>query len=372
MKRKIPFFYVLFGLMACGGLFFNSSSGQTGRYAGAPGDSAGACLNCHSYSTTSTVNPTEVLPSGLTLTGAPANFTAGISYPLTLTLKHSTGVRGGFQIVATSTAAGNNVQYGTFVAGTGSKLVTTASGLGRLIHSSAKAFTSGSVSWTFNWTAPATGSGVKFYFAGNASDFNGDETTNDVIYTSSQLSTIPVELMSFDGKLAEKGVNLTWKTASERNNRVFEIERKVGNVAKEFEKIGEVKGLSNTFGISTYDFVDNAPQADKVNYYCLRQVDFDGTATYSKVISIGVSAANKAFKVYPNFVSRGLDIQIETENSAAATFDIVDIHGKILQSIKKAAYTEGSLVSTTNLPTGQYFVRSTGSLIPQTNTFIVF
>jgi hypothetical protein len=229
-----------------------------------------------------------------------------------------------------------------------------------LTHTTPKLFSGGQVSWTFNWVAPATGSSVRFYFAGNASDNNNDETIGDAIYTNSQL-TIPVELMTFDGKSSQKGVNLTWATASERNNRVFEIERNVGNTADKFEKIGEVKGTGNSSAITAYSYTDDAPQADKVNYYRLRQVDFNGAATYSKVISIGASLADKGFKVYPNFVNRGSDIQIETDNTAATTFDIMDISGKVLQSVKKAAYTEGSLFSTANLPTGRYFIRSTGS-----------
>jgi hypothetical protein len=363
MKRKISFFYVAFGLIAFAALNLNDANGRKGGYAGAPTDVT--CTSCHS-------DRTHDVNGGVTLTGAPANFTAGTSYPLTLTLKDATGLAGGFQIVATNNAAGNNVMYGSFVAGAGNKIAsTTGASPNRLTHTAPKLFSGGQVSWTFNWVAPATGSGVRFYFAGNASNNDNNENVGDAIYTNSQL-TIPVELMTFDGKSSQKSVNLTWKTASERNNRVFEIERNVGNTADKFEKVGEVKGTGNSSAINAYSFTDNAPQADNVNYYRLRQVDFDGTSTFSKVISIGVSAANKAFKVYPNFVSRGLNIQIETENTDATTFDIVDIHGKVLQSVKKAAYTEGSLFSTANLPTGRYFIRLTGSAIPQTNTFIVF
>jgi len=46
---------------------------------------------------------------------------------------------------------------------------------------------SGSFSFTFDWTAPSSNVGdVTFYFAGNASNFNGDEF-GDYIYTGSQL-----------------------------------------------------------------------------------------------------------------------------------------------------------------------------------------
>jgi hypothetical protein len=365
MKRKVHFIYTLFGLFAYAGLFLNDASGRKGGYSGAPGDVTCATGGCH-------IDHTHDPLGGVSLTGAPASFTAGQSYPLTLTIKDAQAVTGGFQIVATNNALTNNVMYGTFTAGTGSQIASTtgASPL-RLTHTSPKPFAGGFVSWTFNWKAPATGSGVRFYFAGNASNGDLDETVGDVIYTSNVL-TVPIELMSFVGKSANKTVELTWKTASERNNRVFEIERlSVGSTDK-FEKIGEVKGFGNTIGIKTYQFVDDAPQADNINYYRLRQVDLDGTSTLSKVISIALGSAIKGFNVYPTFVTRGSTLTIDAPNDAATTFDIIDITGRTVQSIKKAAHTEGVKLSTFDLPTGRYFIRSTGGLMPQTHTFIVF
>jgi Secretion system C-terminal sorting domain len=365
MKKKYTFIYTIFGLFAFSGLFFNSSTGQKGSYSGAPGDQTCANSSCH-------IDNAHDPNGGVRLTGAPANFTAGVSYPLTLTLTHAGGVGGGFQIVATNNAIGNNVMYGSFVPGAGTKISSTVgTSPNRLMHNAPKSFTMGVVSWTFNWVAPVTGSGVRFYYAANASDINNDETTGDVIYNSTQL-TIPVELMSFSGQSAEKSVKLTWETASERNNRVFEIERNIVGSTNRFEKIGEVKGLANSSSINTYTFSDDAPQADNINYYRLRQVDFDGTSTFSKVISIGLKATNKGFRLYPNFVNQGSDIQIETGNNEAITFDIIDISGKIIQSIKKAQNTEGVKISTSGLPTGRYFMRSIDSFSPQTAVFIVF
>jgi hypothetical protein len=363
MKKKYSFIYTVFGLIAFAGLNLNDASGRKGAYAGAPGDLT--CTDCHS-------DVAHDVNGSVTLSGAPANFTAGTSYPLTLTLTDASGTTGGFQIVATNNAVGNNAMYGTFTPGGGTKIAsTTGSSPLRLTHSGPQAFAAGKVSWTFNWVAPATGSGVRFYFAGNASNGDLDETIGDAIYTNSQ-QTVPVELISFSGELVEKSVKLTWKTASERNNRVFEVERNVVGTANKFEKIGDVKGLLNTSSINTYDFMDDAPQTNNVSYYRLRQVDLDGTSTFSKVISMAFSPANKTFKVYPNFVNHGSDIQIETGSYEATTYDILDISGKIIQSIKKAQNTEGVKISTSSLPTGRYFIRSTGLLNLQAATFIVF
>jgi Secretion system C-terminal sorting domain len=264
--------------------------------------------------------------------------------------------------------------YGSFTAGSGTKIAsTTGTSPNRLTHNTPKSFVGGKVSWTFNWVAPATGTGVRFYFAANASNFDNNESFGDAIYTSSQLGPIPVELMSFDGKMEGKNVKLTWKTASERNNRAFVIERNADNNADKFETIGEVKGSLTSSNINNYNYTDNAPLSNQVNYYRLRQVDIDGTSTFSKVISIGTKGNNKGFIIYPNFVSRGSNLSVKTiDNTSVMNFDIIDISGKVVQHIKNAPNTDGSQVATSDLPTGRYFVRSTDNLLPITSSFIVF
>jgi Secretion system C-terminal sorting domain len=368
MKRKIPFIYSTFGLLAFAGLFLNDMTGRKGAYSGAPGDQTCANSSCH-------ISNTQSAGGGITLTGAPASFVMGQAYPLTLTLSDAIGVAGGFQIVATNDAAANNVMYGSFSAGAGSKIASTtgASPL-RLTHNAPQNFVSGLTSWTFNWVAPATGSGVRFYFAGNASNNDGNETIGDVIYTGNQMGSVPtpVELLNFEGKSMGKSVKLFWQTASERNNSKFEIERNMVGSSEKFEKIGEIKGLLSNFTIKSYDFVDETPHTDNINYYRLRQVDLDGTSTLSKVIGVIAHAANKGFKVYPNFISRGLDMRIETDFTEASTFDIIDLTGRIVKTVRKAENTEGSQISTSDLQAGRYFIRAVGQNVLQTNGFMVF
>ena len=356
MKLKITFIYTAFILVGFAGLFLNDETGRRGFYSGAPGDLT--CIDCHSDDAHT--------GTGLTLTGAPTNFVAGQVYPLTLSLNHPGAATGGFQIVATNSAAGNNAMFGTFTAGAGNRITTTVgSGAGRLTHSTPKAFASGNVSWTFNWTAPTTGSGVLFYFAGNASNGDLDETIGDAIYTGSKSGTIPVELRAFDAVLQKNNqVLLSWKTASELNNKQFVLERKVEN-SSFFEEIGQVKGNGSTNIAHDYTFVDETFQLDKINYYRLRQEDFDGKTTYSKVVSVASKTAFK-LKVFPSIVKNGDILNIETVGLSGAPIDIyvVNMNGQIVQMEKTANYTDGTSrdyrergqFKVSNLPTGRYFV----------------
>jgi hypothetical protein len=265
MKQQLRFIYVAFGVIAFGALFLNSDNGRNGNYSGLSTDS-GTCTSCHGGGT--------VNGSGVTLTGAPASYVAGQTYPLTLTIKDPDAISGGFQIVATNGAT--TAQIGTFVAATGVKL----NDVKRAVQSSPKLFAAGSVAWTFNWTAPATGTAVKFNFSGVACNNDGNETVGDAVYSGFQA--------------------------------------------------GPLSGVADFFTSVT------------------------------------------KLKIYPNIVQNGGFITVETENNNVETqLQVVDLSGRILKTVKKAAYTEGSKISTSDLPTGRFFVRSSKNNSTQTGDFVV-
>lgn len=116
---------------------------------------------------------------------------------------------------------------------------------------------------------------------------------------------LPVDFAGFDAKfsVASQSVNLTWSTAKEWNNSHFEIERSIGSVA-DFKKIGEVSGKGWSDDLSTYAHADNTlPNGNAIAYYRIRQVDFDGKSSISKVISVQIQVAKEtksAWQAYPN------------------------------------------------------------------------
>ncbi len=112
--------------------------------------------------------------------------------------------------------------------------------------------------------------------------------------TSYTVNSMPVTLLSFDGKSGVDGNVLRWKTVSETNNAGFEVERGVDG--KIFEKMGFVDGGGNSQGIKEYSFTD--PQPYGITYYRLKQIDFDGKSELSTIIS--VKNSQKALAVFPN------------------------------------------------------------------------
>jgi hypothetical protein len=107
---------------------------------------------------------------------------------------------------------------------------------------------------------------------------------------------VPVELTSFTAAVSKNAVTLNWSTATETNNQGFEVERKSSAV---FVKIGYVPGYGTTADPKTYSFSEKYVK-EGVHTYRLKQIDFDGTVTYSQEIEVEISVP-KEFNLSQNF-----------------------------------------------------------------------
>jgi hypothetical protein len=125
--------------------------------------------------------------------------------------------------------------------------------------------------------------------------------------TAATLAPLPVKLVSFTAQAAadSRSAQLAWATASEMNNAYFEVERSFDGAA--YAPLGRVAGQGNKTTTTTYTFVDQqglGTQPAGLVYYRLRQVDLDGTATYSPVRPVRLGAADATAQVslslYPN------------------------------------------------------------------------
>ncbi len=93
---------------------------------------------------------------------------------------------------------------------------------------------------------------------------------------------VPVTLLTFNGTLQNRQVFLNWQTSSEFNNDYFSLERSNATV---FTAIGRINGNGTSSLLHNYSFIDQAP-LNGVNYYRLKQIDFDGNYKYSHIIPI--------------------------------------------------------------------------------------
>jgi hypothetical protein len=105
---------------------------------------------------------------------------------------------------------------------------------------------------------------------------------------------LPITLLSFSGKKVGRENELNWVTSSEINNDFFTIEKTIdGNT---FEIVGNENGAGNSTELLTYSLKDYNVQP-VVNYYRLKQTDYDGKSTVSELISIDNSALNSSKEI---------------------------------------------------------------------------
>ena len=132
---------------------------------------------------------------------------------------------------------------------------------------------------------------------------NTNWTNKEVHHTySTNCSALPVELVDFKASYRDGKAYIDWTTASEVNNRGFEIE--VSTDGSRWREIGFVKGNGNTTQLNHYTAVDVNPKSG-MNYYRLVQVDFDGSYKMSKVVSIRIGE-QKRVGIAPNPVKNRL------------------------------------------------------------------
>ena len=119
-----------------------------------------------------------------------------------------------------------------------------------------------------------------------------------------------------------------WQTASEQRSLRFEVERSVNAV--DYQKIGIVAAAGNSSGALSYSLPD-ATVGLGAYYYRLRQVDIDGTATYSAPVTLAAAAgtANALLSsVYPNPFRAGLSVELAQPATGIATLDLTDAQGR--------------------------------------------
>ena len=146
-----------------------------------------------------------------------------------------------------------------------------------------------------------------------------------VITNETEPSTLPVSLTSFTAKANLQNIDLAWATASEKDNSYFDILR--SGDGKTFTKIGDVKGNGTTDIAKNYTFTDKNALPG-VNYYQLKQVDYNGTSTLSKVEAVKSNVAASNLKVSASKQDGTVKLTVFTANEGNATFKIYDLNGR--------------------------------------------
>jgi hypothetical protein len=167
-------------------------------------------------------------------------------------------------------------------------------------------------------------------------------------------STLPVELTSFTIEKIDNAVYVNWTTASEINNDYFEVQVSADGIS--WNTIAKITGAGSTNNVSDYAYVDHDLTGFDVKYYRLKQVDFDGTTTYSNTKWVQLKAKDGDFEVYQN--ENEISVMLNYK-SPVVKINLLNVSGQeIEQQLQGVIITNNSYTfAKSNLATGVYFIQ---------------
>jgi len=161
---------------------------------------------------------------------------------------------------------------------------------------------------------------------GNTGSLN-NFSLNGIMSNWTNITFLPVELIYFRGQKIAGNIVLQWTTASEINNAGFEIQK--SRDARDWQIIEFIEGQGTTDEINDYQYLDKNSFSG-INYYRLKQIDYDGAFEYSKVIAVQYDNSENTLQVFPNPSNRLISVQINNSSNQKMKVKITDNLGRII------------------------------------------
>lgn len=197
---------------------------------------------------------------------------------------------------------------------------------------------------------------LEMYFKGGTSSFGFTYGFKDAAgmlgtlgtYSATGSAPLPVKLLNFDVVKLNTEVLAKWATASEINNSHFDVQRSADT--KNWLTVGTINGNGTTNSTIYYSFVDTKP-LNGINYYRLKQVDFNGAYEYSNIrwVSFDKVGTNNV-SVYPNPTSGIVTVSMTNQNYFEdVNISVSDMTGRLVLANTYANASNNKFEETINL-----------------------
>ncbi len=180
-------------------------------------------------------------------------------------------------------------------------------------------------------------------------------------YELQDAAVLPVTLLDFIAIKQATKASLKWETASEQNNSEFIISR--SSDGSHFATLATLKGAGTTTVLNKYQFTDFNPLSGS-NYYRLQQQDLDGKLTDLGLRVLNFDFNTAALNVYPNPVKTQVTVIFKAQQYH--NLALVDITGRVLNSVELKPNQTAVNISTANLNAGVYLLKLSGRAGAQT------
>jgi hypothetical protein len=178
---------------------------------------------------------------------------------------------------------------------------------------------------------------------------------DNIVTADTQQNLLPIELLSFKATQVGESVQLDWSTASETNNKYFTVQ--CSNDGDLYKEVLQVPGAGNSSIALYYSAIDDNPYQG-ISYYKLKQTDFDGNFTYSRIEEVNI-APHDIFSIFTNPVNQILLLKTHTEINAIVELKVFNLLGSLITSynlyMQKGTITYP--INVENLTNGTYFLQ---------------
>ncbi len=203
-------------------------------------------------------------------------------------------------------------------------------------------------------------------------DFAGTDAGKAYLYLSSPV--IPVELTSFSATYNQNKITLHWETASELNNKGFNVERSINK--SEWQSLAFIEGNGSSTSPKEYSYVDNDLFSGGTKFqYRLKQIDFDGSFEYTEIVEVEtVPQLFELFQNYPNPFNPSTTIEFSIPQESFVKLKVFDILGNEVATLANDNYPGGDYKIDFNgddLPSGFYIARMKAGNFIQTRKMIL-
>ncbi|MCX8105935.1 MAG: T9SS type A sorting domain-containing protein [Ignavibacterium album] len=202
--------------------------------------------------------------------------------------------------------------------------------------------TNDTIYWEFGYTASDSSTTDTLYSCGLSIVYDGIPDSLDRWNFGPKFpitiiqNVIPVELVSFSAEPINNSIFLHWTTASEKNNRGFEVQRSQKSKVKsqDWETVAFVSGKGTSTNKNNYSFVDKNLESGKYNYR-LKQIDFDGNYNFSNEIEVSIDLPVSFYleQNFPNPFNPITTIRFKLDKESRISLKIFDLPGNEIATI---------------------------------------
>ncbi len=189
---------------------------------------------------------------------------------------------------------------------------------------------------------------------------------------------LPVELVAFQASAVGSRVRLSWETASETNNEGFEIQHRQSSTTpgQDWSPIGWVDGAGTTRIPQTYTYHVERVQPGR-HQFRLKQIDFDGSFTYSDVraVEVAVPGTHAVVPPYPHpIISQSL-LTVTPATTQHVRVRLLDVLGRVTDVLFEGSIAGGVpqqvTLDVSDLPSGTYFYHIEGETFTESGRVAV-